>query len=141
LDKIVFTDPEHRSVCNCCGANVIVVCRDVERGGGPYATYFAKFSDGPDHTGVAVIVGLGDWSQEPAVGRTAFSFRIWRESDNAVTGFVDGDSWDGVNFLGTRLSRQEALEHPLRPELFALSDFIVDNDPAISAFLSGKPKI
>jgi hypothetical protein len=135
MDKIVFTDPEHRSVCDCCGANVTIVCRDIQRAGQHYATYFAKFSDGHSHNGVAVIAGLGDWSQQSAVGRRAFAFEIRREENNAITGLVDGDTWESVNFLGARLTRKEALEHPWLPSLFALSDFLVDNDPAISGFL------
>jgi hypothetical protein len=135
MDEIVFSEPESHSVCDCCGANVTVVCRDIHRAGQLYATYFAKFSDGPNHTRIGVIAGLGDWSETEAAGRRAFAFQIWREEDRAITGLDDGEAWRSVDFLGACLTRQEALEHQWLPDLFALSDFIVDNDPAISAFL------
>ena len=139
MDEIVFCEPEHHSVCSCCGANVTVICRDIQRDGRLYATYFAKFSDGPGHNRIGLVAGLGDWSQTGAEGRRAFAFQLWREGESAITGLTEGDS-SHADFLGTPLTREEALKHPWLPDLFALSDFIVDNDPAISAFLNSDQK-
>ena len=40
------------------------------------------------------------------------------------------------NALGKPLNREEASKNPLRDDFFAVADFIVENDPAVTSYLN-----
>jgi hypothetical protein len=40
--------------------------------------------------------------------------------------------------LGRKLEREQARSHPRLDEFFAVSDFVIDNDPAVLSYLSGE---
>jgi hypothetical protein len=40
--------------------------------------------------------------------------------------------------LGRKLQPEQARSHPLLDKFFAVSDFIIDNDPAVLSYLSGE---
>ena len=40
--------------------------------------------------------------------------------------------------LGKRLTPEKARKHPRLDDFFAVSDFIIDNDPAVLSYLSGE---
>jgi hypothetical protein len=84
-----------------------------------------------DHGGhVGVLASFGNWQEdaEPSE-RTAFAMRIWTSQDSYQVGLVDPDD-DGwtTDYLGKKLTRDEALAHPLKAEAFLLSDHIVECD-------------
>jgi hypothetical protein len=137
-DEIDFEPPTY-SVCECCGATTTRLTRFVSREGSAFAVYFANFSDGP-HDHVSVLVGFGDWAEEaPAHRRTAIAFRIWTLGDSFQVGLVDPeeDGWE-TDFLGRKLSREEALASDLKAEAFALSDHMVICDRPVIEFLEAR---
>jgi len=137
-DEIEFEPPEY-STCDCCGSTTTTLTRFVSREGAAFAVYFAKFSNG-SHEYVSVLAGFGDWREEalPA-DRTAIAFRIWTTQDSLQVGLVDADDdgWTG-DYLGRRLSRDEALNSEWKAEAFALSDHIVECDRPIVDFLEAR---
>jgi hypothetical protein len=40
--------------------------------------------------------------------------------------------------LGKKLTPEKARKHPRLDDFFAVSDFIIDNDPAVLSYLSGQ---
>jgi hypothetical protein len=42
---------------------------------------------------------------------------------------------DSANPLGQAMTREQALASPLKPLIFEIADFIVDNDPHVRPFL------
>ena len=136
-DRIEFEEPEE-SVCDCCGGATTSLTRFVTRDGDAFAVYFAKFSNNHPEGWVSVLVGLGDWSEDTdSSQRTAFAFRIWTTDTNYQVGLVDADEDDWqTEFLGRKLTRTEALDHPLRLEVFKLSDHIVECDQTVISYLN-----
>ena len=136
-DAIEFGEPE-RSVCECCGTTTISLTRFVTRDGGAFAVYFARFTEGHADGYVSVLTGFGDWAEQASPSaRTAIAFRIWTNETNYQVGLVDADheGW-ATDYLGRKLSREEALAHPLRQEVFDLSDHIVECDRPIIDYLN-----
>ena len=42
------------------------------------------------------------------------------------------------NILGQKLTPEQARKHARLDDFFAVSDFIIDNDPAVLSYLSGE---
>ena len=140
MDQIEFEDPTF-STCACCGEQTTHLVRFVNRDDAAFAVYFADFS--PGHDFVSLIVGFGDWGEDASADRrTAFPFRIWTYDDSYQVGLVDADqaAYRGA-FLGRVLDRSVALDHPLKSEVFALSDHIVECDRPIIEFLTAAAPI
>lgn len=140
MDEIEFEEPTF-GICDCCGTTTTTLTRFVTRDGDALAVYYAKFSDGPKHDFISVLVGLGDWGEGSVpAARDAFAFRLWAKEANFNIGLVDpADApWD-TDYLGRILKRDEALRHPLLQEVFDLSDRIVKCDPPIIEFLASAP--
>ena len=108
------------------------------REGNAFAVYFARYSNNHPDRYVSLLVGFGDWSEDAAPSqRTAIAFRIWTKDANYEVGIVDGDrdDWE-TNFLGRKLSRDEAFANTWKQELFDLSDHIVECDAPIIEYLN-----
>jgi hypothetical protein len=137
-DQIEFAEPD-QSLCDCCGGTTTKLTRFVTRGGNAFSVYFARFSDNHPDSYVSVLAGFGDWSEDadPAA-RTAIAFRIWTNESSYQVGLVDAeDDWE-TEFLGARLTRDEALESIWKQEIFDLSDHIVECDQPIIEYLNGR---
>ena len=91
--------------------------------------------DGPEHDDVQLLVGLGPWGEDdPPEVRTAIALRIWNTEENFNVALMDSDQCE-TDYLGRRLSREEALANPWKQEVFDLSDHIVLCDQPIIDYL------
>jgi hypothetical protein len=135
-DQIEFEEPS-RSVCECCGGTTTSLTRFVTRNGAAFAIYFGRFSESHPDKYVSVLVGFGDWSEDdPSANRTAVGFRIWTDEKSYQVTFIDAaEDWE-TDFLGVKLTREEALNGELRQEVFDLSDHIVECDQPIVEYLN-----
>ena len=137
-DRIEFEEPDH-SVCDCCGGTTTRLTRFVTREGNAFAVYFARFSDNHPDRYVSVLVGFGDWSEDASPSeRTAVGFRIWTNETNYQVGVVDADDDWETDFLGKKLTREQALESDWRQEVFDLSDHIVECDLPVIEYLNDR---
>ena len=133
-DEIEFCEPSFYD-CDCCGHRTTKLTRFVTRAGNAFAAYYAHLSDGPEHDDVQLLVGLGPWGDDALPeDRTAIALRIWNTDESFNVGLMDADHWE-TDFLGRRLSREEALASPWKQEVFALSDHIVVCDRPIVDYL------
>ena len=137
-DQIEFEDPK-TYVCPCCGSTVVCLTRFVCRHDRGFAVYWVDFVEGHRPVEAVAMVGLGDWSEaaEPSTARVAFAFKIRSGPDGVSTAIIDPQEsqWPDQQCLGRNLSREEALIHPLLPEVFALSDLMVRCDTDLRAHL------
>lgn len=132
--QIEFCEPTFYD-CDCCGHRTTKLTRFVTRNGAAFAAYYAHFSNGPRHDDVQLLAGFGTWGEHSAPeDRTAIAFRIWNTEDSFNVGLMDADHWE-TDYLGRRLSREEALASPWRQEVFDLSDHIVECDRPIIEYL------
>jgi hypothetical protein len=137
MDTIDFEEPRY-SACPCCGAKITNLTRFVTRDGGAFAVYYATFSDGPDHNEVQILAGFGDWSKDaPQERRIAFAFKIWPTEAEFVTTIVNAKEGEWkTGFLGSILSREEALKHEWLGEVYELSSHITRCDEPVTTFLN-----
>jgi hypothetical protein len=137
-DAIEFAEPSY-STCDCCGGKTTRLTRFVTREGNAFAVYFANFSNNHADGYVSVLAGFGNWSEDaPPSDRTAIAFRIWTNESNYQVGVVDAaDDWE-TDFLGKRLSREQALQSEWLQEAFDLSDHIVECDAPVIDYLNGR---
>src|SRR3569623_1594425 len=135
MDTIEFEEPTY-STCDCCGEQTKHLVRFVARDDVEFAVYFADFS--PGHDFVSVMVCYGDWGEgASSYNRIAFPFRIWKSEESYQVGWVDAaDAAYNYEILGRVVDRSEALGHALKPEVFALSDHIVECDRPVIDFLT-----
>jgi hypothetical protein len=140
MDSIEFEPPEH-TTCDCCGRLMTRLTRFVHRDENAFAVYFVEFTPGHQEREAWVIVGLGEWGDDdvdPEEARTAFAYRIRLGQTSYELSIVDADEspWS-TTYLGRRLTKAQALAHPLLQEVFDLSDHMVGCDEPLIAFLNG----
>jgi hypothetical protein len=123
--------PTEGEPCACCGGRTTSLVRYVRKDGFAHAIYIARYSDNHPDREVGAVVMLGPWGEgTSAQDRSAFLLRI-REKAGRFQVMVDDANMAGVDVSGMashRLTREQALAHPMVREVFAVSDLIVAQD-------------
>ncbi len=110
------------------------VCRD----GDAFAIYYAAYANNHPDSELAMLISLGEWTEDsdPA-GRAAFYCRV-RPTDDAyevMLGDAAESEWGNVDIIGTRLSRDEARQHAWKSTAFEVLDEAFTQDPCLRGFL------
>jgi hypothetical protein len=140
--EIEMTEP-HVSHCDCCGGTTTTLVRFVHKDGDAHAVYYAAFTEKHPDRGVTSLVSIGPWGEgsDPA-DRSAFALHLWQNEDNFNVSVVEGSTslWADKPILGTMLTREEALQHPLLSEVFHITDHMfTDDELLISFFRNARP--
>ena len=131
--------------CDCCGKLFKSVCGLSRRIDWAYSAYFATLQTGHGEIGVGLTVSIGKWwddSEEGIQQREWAYMRVWPSESGS--GFEvrleDPDLSRHTNskMLGRKLTPERAQQSPDLDEFFAISDFVIDNDPAVLSYLSGE---
>lgn len=131
--------------CDCCGKPFKSVCGFITKDDCAYSLYFATLQSGHDEIEVGLTVSIGKWwddSDEAVAEREWVYMRVWPSESGC--GFEvrlekpDASRHINSKMLGRKLQPDEARNYPLLGQFFAVSDFIIDNDPAVSSYLSGE---
>jgi hypothetical protein len=137
MDTIQFADPVTGS-CPCCGAPTIQLARFVLRDSEPFAVYRALLAHGPHERRADVVISLGDWGETASLSdRATFACHVTINQESFNLGFVEPHqtSWTSEE-LGRILSRDEALRHPWKQDVFALSNQMLGEDQPLIAYLT-----
>jgi hypothetical protein len=97
--------------CGCCGKPFKSVYGFIKKDDWAHSMYFATLQTGHDEIGMGLEMRIED----PNSSRHVNS-----------------------KILGQKLDPASARQSPLRDEFFAISGFVLDNDPAVLSYLSGK---
>lgn len=131
--------PPQTFACECCGHTNTKLIRYVCNEDGAYAVYLARFAEGHPELGVISLVSLGPWGGDGAdpAERVAFGVRFWAKEGKPQVQVVSvaETPWDGEDFFGLPLSRDQALTHSMLPEVFRLTDRIALEDEPVRVFL------
>jgi hypothetical protein len=131
--------------CGCCGKPFKSVCGFIKKNDWAYSTYFATLQSGHKEIRVGLTVSIGKWwddSDEAVAQREWVYMHVWPSESGS--GFEvrleepDSSRHADSQILGCKLQPEQARSHPLLDEFFAVSDFIIDNDPAVLSYLSGE---
>lgn len=136
MTEIEFPEPEI-SICECCGGTMTRLTRFVTQDGDAFAIYYAAFSTEHPENGVIGVISIGEWWDGSSPdSRKTFAFRLWEGEENYNVSITDAreSDWKDVDLIGQKLSRDDALAHPLIGDVFHITDHITDEDPDIRAF-------
>ena len=125
------------SDCSHCGRTYERVVGFILRDGNAYAIYRAALHR---HEGLAEtwldITFDDDWFREGGLNRTTFGCRLGpfgADGDTHASLVLAGMAYPpDTSSFGLRLSREGALAHTRLPDLWALVDWLVGNDPEIA---------
>jgi len=124
--------------CDCCENELTRLTRFVYKNDDAYAVYYAQFVGQHDEKAVYLLIGMGEWGEDDSPEkRTAFAVKLWNNDEGYVVSLMDrADSpWHEVEYLGTILDREEVLVHPLKSQVFELTDKMVERDKLIKNYL------
>lgn len=127
------------SRCDCCGGITVRLKRFVSYDADAFAVYFADYSNNHPDNEVAMLLSLGKWGEGSTPSqRAAFYCRVSPTDDSYVVMLGDaGESpWSDAEILGTKLTREQALNHPSKAEAFAILDEAFVRDPSLYGFLN-----
>jgi hypothetical protein len=131
--------------CNCCGKPFKSVCGFISKDNSAYSVYFATLQTGHDEICVGLAVSVGKWwddSEEAIQHREWLYMRVWPSESGG--GFEvrleesDSSRHANLKMLGRKLTPEQARQSPNLDEFFAISDYVIDNDPAVLSYLSGE---
>jgi hypothetical protein len=131
--------------CTCCGKPFKSVCGFIKKDDWAYSVYFASLHVEHERVSVGLTVSIGKWwdDAEDSIRQREWVFMdIWpSEADSGFEMKIDDPELSrhaSSVFLGVKLDPEQARKSPSREEFFAVSDFILDNDPALRSCLLGE---
>jgi hypothetical protein len=128
------------SKCSCCGIDSSIGHGFVYKNSAPYAVYYAGWSFNHRERGVTMAIAIGRWDEDStSEDRTAFGLNAYEGENDILFQFLDPESspWGSTSLLGNMIRRDDALNHPLKPDLLIVAETIVRNHLGIRAFLGG----
>lgn len=135
--EIEMSEPS-ASRCDCCGGLTVRLTRFVYRDGDAFAVYYAAYSNNHPDAEIAMLVSLGRWDEgsEPSQ-RSAFYCRVrpTKASYEVSLGDAEHSAWGDANIIGAKLSREDALRHPLKATAFEVLDEAFEQDRSLLGFL------
>ncbi|MFO0984520.1 MAG: hypothetical protein U1E76_22810 [Planctomycetota bacterium] len=136
-----FEPPDRMARCPCCGGSTTSLTRFVYQDGHAHGVYYARFANHHPVRHVLATVSLGAWGAGSTPSqRVAFALELRPGESQYQVGVVDAarSPWSSAKVIGRTLDRSEALEHPLLPEVFHITDHMVVEDEPLKAYLDGE---
>ncbi len=135
--EIELEPPEIGPACDCCDERPVRLTRFLIKDDAAYGAYFAVYSNQHADRGVHVLLSLGPWWEESRQEeRSCFYLQLWpaEEHSSLRLGDVEKSPWGPVDIMGAPFSREEALLHPLKQEIFEIHGVIGERDTSIRSF-------
>jgi hypothetical protein len=127
-------------ICECCGRPKKRVFGFVSNNGDAHAVYYALLNITEERPRVGLTLSVGPWwgDTDPAE-RKWIHADVWPEEDGIHMGMRDPQQ---SNFYpwsrgGRPLDTDQGKSEPNMQEIWAVADFIVEADPAVSSYLQG----
>ena len=135
-------------LCECCGKTTKTIWGFISRNKLCRAVYYVSWTEGHQERGATFLISLGDWEGEESADRQSFALRLKMMPTGAAFMMVDAakTQWakDGAaqnDILGVMLDRAAALVSPLKADVFAIADLILDQDKRFKPFLKMNPPL
>lgn len=125
-----------REVCPTCGAGFEHVTGFVTRDGVAHAAYYAACHGSPEHVAQIDVI-LGRWG-DAATPTDRSHFACILRADGAMAVDAPLAVAPETDWLGPRLTREQALVHGLVAEFWAVVDLIAVADPSVGAAVDGR---
>ncbi|HEY2860186.1 MAG TPA: hypothetical protein VGJ21_17335 [Terracidiphilus sp.] len=132
--------------CPHCGEESLTVWGFVSRDHAALAIYYAGLMTGHQQASARLTISFGGWgTDQPEEDRVPGRFWVFIEA-RPIPGSTyemmvrepEESLYFGKDLLGAPLTRAEALASPFIREIWAVADFIAQNDPAVMSYLKGR---
>lgn len=136
--KLELGEYLYRLRCDCCSHAKNRVFGFVSKDGDAHSVYYALLNVTEDRSRVGLTVSVGPWWENTNPSeRKWIHADVWSEDDGIHMALRDPQQ---SNFYpwqrgGVPLNPEEARASELIQEIWAVADFIVDEDPTISSYL------
>ena len=128
--------------CDCCGKTTKTIWGFISQDESCRAVYYVSWTEGHRERGATFLICLGDWEDEDASDRLSFALRLRMMPSGAAFMVVDAAKTQWAKEkpvendpLGLLLNRETALASPLKKDVFAIADLILDQDKRFQSFL------
>jgi hypothetical protein len=131
----------YRLVCECCGTAKRRVWGFVSKNGDAHAVYYALLNVIEERPRIGLTLSVGPWWEgtEPSQ-RSWVHLEVWPEEDGAHMRICEPEK---SNFYpwekgGKPMNREVAKQSDVIEEIWAVADFVVAEDPAVSSYLESQ---
>lgn len=127
------------TTCDHCGEPMTRVTGFIYRGGDAYAVFFASCYHHDGHEAWIDVVFSPTW-EDGVDDRVTFGCRVGPiegQPDPAASLMAAAAAFGDSATFGRKLTRDEALEHPMLGEFWAVVDHVLTRDPVVSAHVYG----
>lgn len=127
--------------CPDCGEATRSVWGYVSTEEAARAVYYIRWTDFHLERGAQLGISIGTWGDGSRPNdRALFGVECRIAAAGPEFMLVDAASvpWSENGFLGTSLTRQQALADSRKPEMFEILDCLVEADPRFRTFLAGR---
>ena len=134
-------DEVTNKTCDCCGAQFKSVVGFIKQDNDAYAVYFATLQTGHPEITVGLTVRIGKWWDETALDKRHWICLTVKPSPESFNLRIEEPNCSPhANFkpLGIALTREEALVSSMKEDFFAVTDYIIAEDPAVNSYLMGR---
>jgi hypothetical protein len=121
--------------CGHCGKVSHTIRGFVSNETGPYAVYFAGYTEKHEDGIGTLIISLGNWGEGATPDdRRAVLLRVRGRKMEMMVGDADDSPWTDIEVLGRILSRDEALKNPRIKDYYHVADHIVAEDERFTRY-------
>ena len=140
--QIKMGESSRHSPCQDCGEQTLVVWGYVYEDGNAHAVYYASWTPGHLERGAQLIVSIEGWGEgSDASKRSCVAVNCLMGEDRPGYMVINASEsmWGHETFLGSMLSRNQALETGVSQQAFQILDRIAEEDQRFKAFLLKSP--
>lgn len=128
--------------CDCCGGQRVVYTGEVVDPERTVAMYSAFLYDHADGREVFIDAIFGTWGTDDHSGHVSFGSRtgpIDGHPHNASSLVTGAEMAPDEAMYGQKLTRDQALVHPLLDDFWRVNDMVLTGVPEIEGHLNGAP--
>ena len=118
--------------CDCCDGVTITLNRLVKRDGWPYAMCRITYSEVHLNLRAKGSFGIGMFGQGTSPEQRV-AFAVLLRHDGAILVDATEAEWPDTDILGPKLSREAALQHERKGDLFRLIDELYSHNSALAS--------
>ncbi len=136
---IEIGENKNASVCHCCNKNSCVGHGFIYKNDDAYAVYYVGWSDAHFDKKVGVALAIGEWDDDSTTDdRTCFGIEASEGEDEIYFSVIEPSEspWSNTDLLGSMVTRDEGLSHPLLQEVFEITEKILRDHIALREYLA-----
>lgn len=127
------------SLCHCCSSESNVGHGFVYKNKEALAVYYAGWAPKHPDKKVSFAIAIGKWDDNSTVNdRICFGLEAYETENEIAFRITDPNEspWSNTELLGKMVSREDALKHFLKDQVFKIAEYVIRNHDAIRNYLA-----